>query len=154
MTAYEDEAQPIVFEGFLVGFVRIAIVVLQLDDEIAQSPVEPRSTPNTVDSLEATRRYQPRSRIVGNPLWNDEMSDAVTKSMEATEAMLMAACYTTKWVFSWPTSDDEPIATTFNEMPKYVVSKTLSDATRNITTLINADIAAGIRDLKDRAPTE
>ncbi len=36
----------------------------------------------------------------------------------------------------------------FNDMPKYVVSHSLGEATWNNTTIIGGDVAAGIRELK------
>ncbi|HET6950672.1 MAG TPA: dihydrofolate reductase family protein [Acidimicrobiales bacterium] len=83
------------------------------------------------------------------PYFNDEMGDAVGKAMETTEALLMGRVLYEEWAGYWPTSDDEPIASIFNDMSKYVVSRTLREATWNNTTIIGGDVAAGIRDLKD-----
>ena len=59
------------------------------------------------------------------PYFNDEMGEAVGKMMGTTEAMLMGRVLYEEWAAYWPTSDDEPYASTFNDMPKYVVSRTL-----------------------------
>jgi dihydrofolate reductase len=84
------------------------------------------------------------------PYFDDEMGEAVGKGMDSTEAMLMGRVLYEEWAGYWPTSQDEPVASIFNSMPKYVVSQSLGEATWNNTTVINGDVAAGIRDLKDR----
>jgi dihydrofolate reductase len=84
------------------------------------------------------------------PYFNDEMGDAIGKGMEATEALLMGRVLYEEWAAYWPTSTDEPIASIFNNMPKYVVSGTLREATWSNTTIISGDVAPAIRDLKDR----
>ena len=57
------------------------------------------------------------------PYFNDEMGDAIGKGMETTEAFLMGRVLYEEWAGYWPQSDDEPIASIFNNMPKYVVSQ-------------------------------
>jgi dihydrofolate reductase len=82
------------------------------------------------------------------PYWNDEMEAAVGRGFETTVAMLMGRVLYEEWAAYWPTSEDEPIAAMFNDMPKYVVSHSLREATWNNTTIIGGDVAAGIRELK------
>ena len=84
------------------------------------------------------------------PYWNDEMEAAVGKGFETTEALLMGRTLYDEWAAYWPTSEDEPVASLFNEMPKYVVSHTLQTADWNNTTVINKNVAAEIQALKDR----
>ncbi len=76
------------------------------------------------------------------PYWNDEMERAVGKGLETTEVLLMGRVLYDEWASYWPTSDDEPIASMFNDMPKYVVSSTLQQADWNNTTIVNGDVAA------------
>src|SRR5919205_2654634 len=49
---------------------------------------------------------------------------------------------------AWPTREGE-FADKFNNMPKYVVSSTLSEPEWNNTTVLNGDVAAAVRKLKD-----
>ena len=84
------------------------------------------------------------------PYWNDEMEAAVGKGFETTVAMLMGRALYDEWAAYWPTSEDEPIASLFNDMPKYVVSHSLREVTWNNTTIIGGDVAAGVRELKER----
>jgi dihydrofolate reductase len=84
------------------------------------------------------------------PYFNEEMGGAIGKAAETTDAFLMGRVVYEEWAGYWPTSTDEPFASFLNNTPKYVVSRTLQEATWNNTTIINGDVAAGIRDLKDR----
>ena len=84
------------------------------------------------------------------PYFNDEMGGAIGKAAETTDAFLMGRVVYEEWAGYWPTSTDEPFASFLNNTPKYVVSRTLEEATWNNTTIINGDVAAGIRDIKDR----
>jgi dihydrofolate reductase len=82
------------------------------------------------------------------PYFNDEMGGAIGKAAETTDAFLMGRVLYEEWAGYWPASNDEPFASFLNNTPKYVVSRTLQDATWNNTTIINGDVAAGIKDLK------
>jgi len=83
------------------------------------------------------------------PYFNDEMGDAVGKGAATVDAFLMGRVLYEEWASYWPESDDEPFATFFNNTPKYVVSSTLKDPTWNNTTVINGDVAAKLRALKE-----
>ena len=82
--------------------------------------------------------------------FNDEMGAAIGEAAETTDAFLMGRVLYEEWAGYWPTSTDEPFASFLNNMPKYVVSRTLKEASWNNSTIINGDVAAEIRDLKDR----
>jgi dihydrofolate reductase len=84
------------------------------------------------------------------PYFNDEMAGAIGKAAETTDAFLMGRVVYEEWAGYWPTSTDEPFASFLNNTPKYVVSRTLQEATWNNTTIINGNVAARLRDLKDR----
>jgi dihydrofolate reductase len=84
------------------------------------------------------------------PYFNDEMGNAIGTGMETTDALLMGRVLYEEWAGYWPTSHDEPIASIFNDTPKYVVSRTLREATWNNTTIISGEVAGAIRNLKDR----
>ena len=84
------------------------------------------------------------------PYWNEEMEAAVGAGLQSTAAMLMGRTLYDEWAAYWPTSDDEPIASMFNDMPKFVVSHSLREASWSNTTIIGGDVAAGVRELKAR----
>lgn len=83
------------------------------------------------------------------PYFDEEMGDAIGTALEATDAFLMGRVLYEEWAGYWPGSDDEPFASFINGAPKYVVSRSLREATWNNTTIIGGDVAAGIRGLKD-----
>ena len=84
------------------------------------------------------------------PYWSDEMGEAVGNGFATTEAMLMGRVLYEEWAAYWPTSTDEPVASMFNEMPKYVVSDSLQTAGWNGTTIVNGDVASELRALRSR----
>jgi dihydrofolate reductase len=83
------------------------------------------------------------------PYWNDEMADAVGRGFETTKALLMGRKGYDEWAAYWPTSTDEPVASMFNEMPKYVVSDHLEEASWSGTTIVRGDVAAELRSIRD-----
>lgn len=82
------------------------------------------------------------------PYFNDEMGDAVGAGAQEATAFLMGRVLYDEWAAYWPESDDEPFASFFNNIPKYVVSNSLTEATWNNTTIISGDVASEIRTLK------
>ena len=84
------------------------------------------------------------------PYFDDEMGNAVGKGFERTEALLMGRVGYDEWASYWPQSEDEPIASFMNNAPKYVVSNTLVEATWNNTTVVSGDVAARLRQIRDK----
>ncbi|MGI5162356.1 dihydrofolate reductase family protein [Microbispora sp. CA-102843] len=85
------------------------------------------------------------------PYWNDEMGAAVQAGMQTSAGMLMGRKLYEEWSAYWTTTDqDQEIAEVFNNAPKYVVSSTLEKADWNNTTVVNGDVAARIRELKEQ----
>jgi len=84
------------------------------------------------------------------PYFNDEMGAAVDAAMGAADAMLMGRVTYEEWAAYWPSQnpDENDIADYMNGVRKYVVSTTLNEATWRNTTLIGANVAEEIADLK------
>jgi dihydrofolate reductase len=58
---------------------------------------------------------------------DDDMIKDLTSQMATEDSMLMGRVTYQEWTSYWPTSTDEPYASHINNMPKYVVSRTLED---------------------------
>ncbi len=85
------------------------------------------------------------------PYFNDEMGAAVGEGMETAKAFLMGRVLYQEWASYWPSQgDDVPFSSFINNMPKYVVSNTLTEATWNNTKVISGDVAANLRQLKEQ----
>ena len=83
--------------------------------------------------------------------FNDEMGAAIGAAMAKGDAMLLGRVNYQQWADYWPNQPaEEEFASFLNNIPKYVVSNTLETATWNNTTLINGDVAAQIRQLKQQ----
>ncbi|MGI5268784.1 dihydrofolate reductase family protein [Nonomuraea sp. CA-218870] len=83
--------------------------------------------------------------------WNDEMGAAVDAGMRDQAAMLMGRKLYEEWSAYWTTTgEDQDIAAIINSTPKYVLSTTLEKADWTNTTLVNGDVAATLRELKER----
>ncbi|OLT14635.1 pyrimidine reductase [Pseudonocardia sp. CNS-139] len=74
------------------------------------------------------------------PYFDDEMGAVVGAGIEATTVMLMGRTLYDEWAAYWPDSTDEPIASRFNAMPKYVVSSSLEKPEWNNTTVLTGSV--------------
>ncbi len=84
------------------------------------------------------------------PYFNDEMGAAVEEGMETAEAFMMGRVLYDEWASYWPNQGDEvPFSSFINNVQKYVVSNTLTEATWNNTKVISGDVAANIRNTKE-----
>jgi dihydrofolate reductase len=85
------------------------------------------------------------------PYFNDEMGAAIQNGSKGAGAFLMGRVLYGEWSEYWPNQDDEvPFASFINNVPKYVVSNSLGEATWRNTTVISGDVAAQLKALKDR----
>ncbi|NEE02803.1 dihydrofolate reductase family protein [Phytoactinopolyspora halotolerans] len=76
------------------------------------------------------------------PYFNDEMGAVVSAGMETNKAFLMGRRLYDEWAAYWPSSTDEPFATYFNDVPKYVISDSLESPAWNNTTVLPGDVDA------------
>src|SRR6266850_5163036 len=82
------------------------------------------------------------------PYFNDEMGAAIGQGVEGTGAFLMGRVLYSQWSEYWPSqTDDVPFTSFINNVPKYVVSNTLSNAEWNNTTVVSGDVAAHLQAL-------
>ncbi len=86
------------------------------------------------------------------PFFDPEtMGPAVGEALAATEALLFGRRTWQTMAAAWPDRAGDPFADRMNELPKYVVSRTLTqgDLTWNHSTLLGADDVLGaVRTLK------
>jgi dihydrofolate reductase len=95
------------------------------------------------------------------PYFNDEMGAAIGQGVEKADAFLMGRKLYEEWSDYWPKHDEEPgvpgepeetaddFAGFINNVPKYVVSNTLEEATWNNTTVVPGDVAR-LREIKEQ----
>jgi dihydrofolate reductase len=83
----------------------------------------------------------------------DTMGPAIDEVMQGTEALLFGRRTWQTMAAAWPERAGDPFADRMNEIPKYVVSRTLTpdDLHWTNTTLLPSDDAIGaVRDLRSR----
>jgi dihydrofolate reductase len=84
--------------------------------------------------------------------FDDIFGKAVMESFATTGAFLLGRTTYQNFAAHWPNQPaDDPLAGTMNEMPKYVVSTTLTEPLPwQNSTLINDDVASEIAKLKEQ----
>jgi dihydrofolate reductase len=94
--------------------------------------------------------------IEGPHLWpslgrpGDERADQIqTDLLLACDVLLLGRRTYEGFAPVWPTRSGDPASDHINAMPKYVVSTTLTDPEWNNTRVIDGDVVARIRQLKD-----
>ena len=83
--------------------------------------------------------------------WNDEIGNVVMGGMQNAEALLLGRVTYEGFAQAWPgrTDEDDPGAGFMNNVKKYVVSRTLTKADWNNSTLLKGDVADSVRELKE-----
>lgn len=81
------------------------------------------------------------------PYWDEEHFGYSGKLMEGAEGLLLGRVTYEGFAEAWSQRDGE-MADTFNNLPKYVASRTLTDTTWN-AQLLEGDAAEAVRKLKE-----
>ena len=88
------------------------------------------------------------------PLFDEKASAALGAIYARAEAFLFGRWTYEVFAGSWGTvkdpQPDSPVAYALNTRPKYVVSNTLKDPEWAPTTVLSGDVAAAVRELKER----
>ena len=89
------------------------------------------------------------------PYFNDEMGEAISAAMAASDAMLLGRVTYEGFAAFWPSQesggDDQEIANYMNNTPKFVVSTTLEEPLEwNNSTLIKENVAEEVAKLKQQ----
>jgi dihydrofolate reductase len=84
------------------------------------------------------------------PYWDDDIGEFVQAGMMATDTLLLGRVTYQGFADAWPQREGE-FADKFNNMPKYVVSSTLSDPDWTNTTVIDpSDIPAAVAKIREQ----
>jgi len=85
----------------------------------------------------------------GAPYWDDEHNAYGAKLMDGTDALLLGRATYEGFAQAWPARSGDPYTDKINAMPKYVASRTLTEATWN-ATIIAGDVVEAVAELKRR----
>jgi dihydrofolate reductase len=89
------------------------------------------------------------------PYFNDEMAEAITAAMAASDANLLGRVTNEEFAAFWPSQsseDDQETTDYMNNTPKFVVSKSLEEPLEwNNSALIKGEVAEEISKLKQQA---
>ncbi|RZU66377.1 dihydrofolate reductase [Microterricola gilva] len=77
------------------------------------------------------------------PFFDDESGEAIGADLDNLDALLLGRKTYDIFASYWPTAGDGPIAVKFNTVPKFVVSRTLSDPSWAGTTVLPDAASAG-----------
>lgn len=94
------------------------------------------------------------------PYFDEDMGAAVSRGMQNASAFLLGRRMYQEWAEYWPSQtegEDTDFARFITDIPKYVLSNTLTEATWQNSTLISGDsdrVAARLREIKERTEGE
>ena len=85
------------------------------------------------------------------PHFDDEFLRFATESTQRAGALLIGRKTYDIFAASWPlVGDDDPVAAVLNHIPKYVASRTLTNAEWNNSTILKGDVAEEVAKLKQQ----
>ena len=83
------------------------------------------------------------------PYFDEDAGRFIGESYAATDGLLLGRVTYQLFAAFWPSAPaEDPFAAQMNSMPKYVVSKTLTEVTWNNSKLIKGDLTEGVAKLK------
>src|SRR3972149_2418787 len=86
--------------------------------------------------------------------WDDMMGQVMGESMAKPSELLLGRKTYEIFAAHWPYIKDDPVADKLNSVKKYVVSRTLDEASWNNSTLITGNVVQAIRNLKEQKGPE
>lgn len=103
------------------------------------------STFVTLDgSIEKPQNWSP-------PYWDEEHRSYAAKLLDDADALLLGRATYENFAEAWPSrsGSGDPFVDRMNDLPKYVASRTLKDATWN-ATILEGDTAEAVANLKEQ----
>jgi dihydrofolate reductase len=84
--------------------------------------------------------------------FSEDMGDVISEAFGNAECFLLGRRTYEIFAASWPSfpEQDDPVASSLNTLPKYVVSTTLKNADWQPTTIIGGDVTAEVAKLKEQ----
>jgi dihydrofolate reductase len=120
---------------------KLVVIEFMSLDGVVQAPGDPQ------EDTEGGFAYGGWQR----PYFDEIFLQQATPGMADTDAQLFGRKTYEKMAAFWPTQgDDDPFAKHLNSVDKYVASRTMTTADWAGTTVLNGDIAAQVRELKER----
>jgi dihydrofolate reductase len=84
--------------------------------------------------------------------WGPEGDAFKLAEHEAADAQLLGRVTYDRFAAAWPSMTESPLGERMNTMPKFVYSETLKSAEWQNTTILDGDLRAEVRELKERLP--
>ncbi|WP_371476647.1 dihydrofolate reductase family protein [Kitasatospora sp. NBC_00315] len=84
------------------------------------------------------------------PLMDDVAGAQVDAAYEGTDALLLGRRTYDIFAAYWPQVEDNPFATLFNSIPKYVASRGTPDLPWAKSTQLGPDLPGAVREIRDR----
>jgi dihydrofolate reductase len=82
------------------------------------------------------------------PHLDEEFERLAAEWLGEADALLFGRRTYENFARDWPTMTDHPFAPILNGLPKYVASRSLTEAAWNPTTILNGDVPAQVAELK------
>ncbi|WP_207589992.1 dihydrofolate reductase family protein [Halomontanus rarus] len=84
--------------------------------------------------------------------WDEQMGEIIDGQFAEVDALLLGRKTYEIFAAHWPHVDteDDPMASKLNSMPKYVASRTLNAVEWNNSTLLSRGVAEAVENLKER----
>ena len=92
--------------------------------------------------------FEHRGWIV--PFYDDELASYMFDQLAASDALLLGRTTYEGFVTVWPARSGDPIADRMNSLPKFVASTTLKEPLEWKATLLEGDVAEGVRKLRQQ----
>jgi dihydrofolate reductase len=85
------------------------------------------------------------------PFWNDQLSDLQAEYLYSSDALVLGRVTYEGFAASWPSMEESTgdFGRKMNSMPKFVASRTLTEAEWN-ASIIEGDVGAGVAGLKEQ----